>query len=162
MMRPGGFAPSVAWFALAAGVAALAGCASTPEASRERDAEAKRFVAQPGSATIYVYRNDFSVGSQESTDTVLYLDDRLIGATLPGTYFRIDARPGVYVLHGVGYDQGNLKLDARPEELQFVSLNVISGHSYFARARPEEARQALRACCSLLENWAPGQRPLLR
>ncbi len=87
----------------------LAGCASVPQASRERDAEAKRYLTHPHFATLYVYRNDAFAGTA-SEDAVLHVDGRIIGATLPGTYFRIDVRPGDRVLHGYGYDQGMLKI----------------------------------------------------
>lgn len=138
----------------------LAGCASTPQASRERDAETKHYLTHPNAATLYVYRNDYSSAVLE--ESVLFVDGRIIGATLPGAYFRIDARPGDRVLHGYGYDQGWLKVSARAGEITFVSLNVAGGISRFALIGPEAGKHELARCCALLENWAPGQRPLLR
>lgn len=137
----------------------FAGCASTPQASRERDAEAKQFVSHPATAAVYVYRNDWSALGE---DSVLYVDRRLLGATLPGTYFRIDAQPGKHVLHGLGYDAGQLEIDVRPGEIYFVLLKVLGGASRFARRDAETGRRELLDCCAMLENWAPGQRPLLR
>jgi hypothetical protein len=93
---------------------------------------------------------------------VLYVDGRLIGATLPGTFFRIDVMPGVRELHGYGYDAGNLRLRARPGEALFVALNVVDGTSRFVPISPAQARREIERCCVLLENWRPGQRPLLR
>ena len=137
----------------------LAGCASTPQASRERDAEAKQFVSHPATAAVYVYRNDWSTLDD---DSVLYVDRRLIGATLPGAYFRVDVQPGKHVLRGFGYDDGRLEIDVRPGEIHFVSLNVLSGTSHFTWRDMEIGRRQLLDCCAMLENWAPGQRPLLR
>ena len=137
----------------------LAGCASTPEATAERDADAKQFGSHPGSSTLYVYRPD-SEGLE--SDTVLWIDGRLIGATLPRTYFRINLDPGKHTLTGMGYDNGTLTIDTRPGELYFVSLYVVSGRSSFWQVPPEIGQKALHRCCALLENWAPGQRPLLR
>lgn len=142
-------------------VAALAGCASTPEASRERDAEAKQFEPRPGVAALYVFRNDFA-GSGSREDSVLYVGGRLIGATLPGTYFRIDVRPGMHELHGYGYDAGSLKVRARAGEAHFVALNVIDNTSRFDPVAPATGRREIERCCVLMENWVPGQRPLLR
>ncbi len=139
---------------------ALAGCASVPQASRERDAEAKQYLTHPNAATLYVYRNDPTGVLRE--ESVLYLDGRIIGATLPGGYFRIDTLPGDRVLHGYGYDQGWLKFSVRSEEITFVSLNVMGGISRFQRVSPEAGKRELARCCVLMENWAPGQRPLLR
>lgn len=147
------------FFALAA---ALAGCASTPQASPGRDAEARQFLTHPGSATLYVYRNDFQPDPDEPMDSSLYLGNRLIGAALPGTYFRIDVRPGTYVLRGFGYDQGTFKVDTLSGALYFISLNVIGGTSHFRLVSPEAGKRVIQVCCALLENWAPGQRPLLR
>ncbi|HET7158244.1 MAG TPA: DUF2846 domain-containing protein [Burkholderiales bacterium] len=137
----------------------LAACASTPQASRERDAAAKAFVTHPNAATIYVYRSPFNHLDANST---LYVDGRVIGSTLPGTYFRLDLVPGRHVLHGAGIDLGQFEIDARPGEIYFVSLAVIAGHSRFELIPDRIAREQIKACCALLENWSPGQRPLLR
>ncbi len=137
----------------------LSGCASTPEASRERDADAKQFTTHPGYSTLYVYRPDTA---SPDADTVLWIDGRLIGATLPKTYFRINLDPGKHTLSGMGYDNGTLTIETRPGELYFVSLYVASGESHFWRVPPEIGQKAIARCCGLLENWAPGQRPLLR
>lgn len=137
----------------------VAGCASTPQAASDSDAEAKQFVSHPNTSTLYVYRSDFG---SEDDQTVLYVDGRLIGATLPRTFFRVNLRPGNHLLNGVGADNGRLSLATRPGEIYFVSLAVLGGQSYFAVVDPETGRKTLAACCALLENWAPGQRPLLR
>jgi len=138
-----------------------AGCASTPQASAERDAEAKQFASSPGSSTLYVYRTDFGNADADS-DSVLWIDGRLIGATLPRAYFRVNVDPGPHTLNGAGHDVGKVVLETRPGEIYFVSLSVSAGHSVFRLESAESARNALIACCVLLENWAPGQRPLLR
>jgi hypothetical protein len=136
----------------------IAGCTSTPEASPQRDALAKEFLTHPNASTIYVYRSPFN---HYATDSVLYLDGRVIGTTLPGAYFRLDTTPGRHVLHGTGIDLGQLALDTRAGEIYFVSVDVIGGHSNFEVVADRTGRERVRACCALLENWAPGQRPFL-
>ena len=148
--------------ALAVSLLALAGCASTPEAIPERDAEAKRFMARPDAATIYVYRDDFASAEPGTDDTVLYVDGRLIGATLPRTFFRFDVRAGEHLLHGFAFDQGSLKVDTRSGELYFVSLQATGGTSRFTLVKPDAGKRDILRCCALMENWAPGQRPFLR
>lgn len=138
---------------------ALAGCASTPQATAGRDAEAKQFIARPESATLYIFRPDRSPGGE---DSVLYVDGRLIGSTLPATYFRIDLRPGTHLLRGYGHDNGSLKVETRPGEAAFVALAVMDGDSRFSRVDAETGKRDILRCCALMENWAPGQRPLLR
>lgn len=147
------------WLAIFASLLVIGGCASTPQASRERDAEAKEFRSHPATGALFVYRPD---ASSVEEDTVLYVGGRLIGATLPGTFFRVDVRPGKVLLHGIGPDAGHLEVDVRPGEIYFVSLRVLAGESRFALKDAAAGRRELLACCHLLENWAPGQRPLLR
>src|SRR5688572_6326275 len=110
-----------------------AGCASTPQASPQRDAEAKAFSTHPDSGTIYVYRSEHD---RLEDDTVLYIDGRIVGQTLPGAYFRVDTVPGRHVLHGIGVDTGKIIVNTRPGQLYFVELNVIEGQSHF-RLMPE-------------------------
>ena len=140
----------------------LAGCAAVPQATVERDAEAKQFISRPDAATIYVYRDDFAAMDQATDETVLYVDSRLIGATLPATFFRFDGRAGEHLLHGYAYDQGSLKIDTRLGEIYFVSLQSTGGTSRFTLVKPETGKRDILRCCALLENWAPGQRTLLR
>lgn len=138
----------------------IAGCASTPQASRERDAEAKQFTTHPNASTLYVYRDDF--GGPYTEDSVLFVNGRLVGSTLPKTFFRLNLRPGNQLLQGMASDNGRLVISTRPGEVYFVSLNVIGGQSHFFLVNPATGRKTLTACCELMENWAPGQRPLLR
>jgi len=141
---------------------ALAGCASTPLASAARDAEAKLFVSQPAVATIYIYRPATSPDIENEVDTTLWMDGRLIGTTLPRTFFLIHAAPGLHLFNGIGLDNGRLRLEVRPGEIYFVRLQVTAGQSRLEPVDPVQGRQELSACCVLLENWRPGQRPLLR
>lgn len=142
---------------LLATLAALTGCASTPQASAERDAEAKQFGSAPATAAVYIYRNDTS-----EEDSVLWIDNRLIGSTLRRTFFKVNLAPGRHVLTGLAADNGRMVLETRPGEVYFVSLTVISGRSYFRPVPSELGQKTVSACCTLLENWAPGQRPLIR
>ena len=138
----------------------LAACASTPQASRERDAGAKQFITYPATSGIYIYRPGFR--SADEDDSVLYVDGRLIGATLARSFFRVDVNPGVHRLNGMGPDQGSLRLETRPGQNYFVELTVIGGNSFFTVVEPQLAQRTIISCCAAMENWAPGQRPLLR
>lgn len=154
--------PSLAGHACAIAAAlVVAGCTSVPQASAERDADAKQFDTHPATAAIYVYRADFG-NYHGDADSVLWLDTRLIGSTLPRSFFRLDARPGRRVLHGDGHDSGKLAIDTKAGEIYFVSLSVLGGISHFEQVPPETAKREILRCCAMMENWAPGQRPLLR
>ena len=136
-----------------------AGCASTPQAPRDRDTEAKQFLTHPGAPAIYVYRNEFDSLDDE---VILYIGDRLVGQLLPGTYYRIDPQPGKHTLHGVASDQGRITLETRAGELYFVEHRFSAGQSHFRVVPDATGEKRVRECCVLYENWAPGQRPLLR
>lgn len=140
-------------------VLCVAACASSPQASREQDADAKQFGTHPNAATIYVYR---SALDRLEDQTTLYLDGRIVGETLPGTYFRLDAAPGRHVLQGIAADTGRFTVDTRIGELYFVELTVVEAQSHFRLVSDEVGRNRILRCCALLENWAPGQRPLLK
>jgi hypothetical protein len=144
-------------FALFAQSMGLAGCASTPQASAERDAEAKQFGSAPATAAVYVYRNDTA-----HEDSVLWIDGRVIGSTLRRTFFRVHLEPGRHLLSGMAADNGHLILETRPGAVYFVALTVVAGQSHFQRVPDASGRKTLVNCCTLMENWAPGQRPLLR
>jgi len=149
---------SIAVVALAA-----AACASTPQAPRSQDAEAKRFPADRRVAMVYVYRADLARDPvTDPIDSVLYADDRLIGSTVPGTYFVVRLPTGMHTLSGMANDQGRLEIDVLAGQIYFVSLSVASGQSWFRRVSVETGKREVRQCCVLLENWAPHQRPFLR
>jgi hypothetical protein len=66
------------------------------------------------------------------------------------------------VLHGNGIDLGDFELHTRPGEIYFVSLDVAGGHAQYRLVPTAVGQQTVRACCALLENWWPGQRPFIR
>ncbi len=139
------------------GAALLSACASRPLASVEQDEQAKAFRPHAEAATIYVYRSRLN---DVDHNTILYMNGRLIGRTMPGGFFRIDTLPGLHVLHGTGIDLGEFRVDARAGRVYFVSLQVLAGHSKFAVVPEDVAQERLRACCALLDNWASTHGPL--
>jgi len=103
-----------------------------------------------------------TIGGESSNDSVLHVGERLIGQTLPRTFFMFDVPAGEHMLRGVARDMGRLTLHTRDGELYFVSLQVVGGMSIFRRVEPETGKRDILRCCSLMENWEPGQRPFLR
>ena len=139
--------------------AMLAGCAATPEATPDRDAAAKHFEPASRAAVIYLYRAD-SPGSRGVT--TVWVDGRLVGQSLPATYFRVIARPGRNYIHATGGDAGRLEIQTRPDAVHFVAMYVTgqdegSSSTVFRSVDPAAAQAAIQRCCSLLETWAPGQ-----
>jgi hypothetical protein len=143
---------------IALACALLGGCAATPEASRQDDAEAKRFDSAPGAAIVYLYRADAPGGR---ANTTLWLDGRLIGESLPYTYFRASVRPGKNLLSAFAGDPGRLEFETRGGEVYFVAISVRGddggGISDFRLVSPDVGRAQIVRCCTLLDAWKPGQ-----
>lgn len=137
----------------------LAGCGSTPLASSSSDADAKRFEPAMNSALIYIYRPTGYGGHGVST---MWVDGRLIGESLPETFFRVPVRPGRSRITGSGADQGRLEIETRPDGVYFVEAQVAGetqseANTIYRRVSPEAGKAAVAACCRLLETWRPGQ-----
>jgi hypothetical protein len=143
---------------LSAACVLLGGCAATPEASPADDARAKEFEPAPSTAIIYLYRTDMP---GNSTNTVLYLDGRLVGEILPRTYFRVSVRPGINLLTAYASDNGRLELKTQSGAVYFVSISAhgddAAVYSNFSSVPPETGRAQITSCCTLLEPWKPGQ-----
>lgn len=143
-------------------LAFLGGCASTPEAPLQDDAAAKRFESAPRAAIVYLYRADASGSAGIST---IWVDDRLVGQTLPATYFRFAVRPGHNRIAAFAGDQGRLEIDTREGGVYFVAMHVggegeSSPNTVFRVVSPDAGKAAILRCCTLLETWRPGQRRL--
>lgn len=140
-------------------LAVVAGCASTPDATPVVDADAKRFESAMNAAIVYLFRPIGTGGSGVST---IWIDGRLIGETLPRTYFRVAVRAGPKRIAAFGHDAGRLDIDTKAEGVYFVEMRV-SGESQsdsntiFRLVAPEIGKTAILGCCSMLEAWRPGQ-----
>ena len=109
----------------------LAGCAPLPPTPE--DVQAKRFEAVPGQSVIYLVR-PFPDASHEGA--TLWLDERVMGSTFPGTYFRWVVPPGRHRIAGYAGDSGSIVLDTGPGRVYFVYHSFgrplgFSGVSYF-------------------------------
>ena len=136
-----------------------AACAATPEGTPESDADAKRFESEPRAAVVYLYRND---GSQAIT--TMQVNQRLLGQSLPASYFRLRTNAGLNRFTIIGPDTGTFDLIAQFGEVYFVAMDVTGagGHSSptstrFRLVEPEIGKAAITRCCSLVQSWRPGQ-----
>jgi len=148
--------------ALVALLALLGGCAATPEAPIQDDAAAKRFESAPRAAIVYLYRAD----NPSSATSTLWVDDRIVGQSLPATYFRVAVRPGRNRITAFGPDQGRLEIETREGGVYFVAMHVdgdgeSSPNTLFRIASPAVGKAEILRCCTMLETWSPGQWRLL-
>jgi hypothetical protein len=97
----------------------LGGCAPLPPSPQ--DIEAKRFEPVPGKAVIYVVREYPDISREVAT---LMLDDRMMGSTYPGTYFRWVVEPGHHEIRGYAGDAGKIALDVGPDRIYFIQQSV--------------------------------------
>ena len=98
---------------------ALAGCAPLPPSPQ--DIEAKRFEQVPGKAVIYLYREYPDITYDVAT---VMLDDRMMGSTYPGTYFRWVVEPGRHQIRGCAGDNGQIVVDVTPDRMYFIRQSV--------------------------------------
>ena len=133
------------------------GCATTPEASRASDADAKRFDPVPRAAIVYLYRADIRGGV-----ATVWVDNRLVGQAVSRAYFRVPVRPGRNIITVAGHDTGRIEINTREEGVYFVEMQVLgeseSDSTTIFRSVPAQAGQeTIARCCTLLETWRPGQ-----
>lgn len=150
---------AVQGIALLAGfVLVLAGCASTPMASPETEADAKQFNPAINAAIVYIYR---PIGSGPGISTI-WLDGRLVGESLPETFYRVAARAGRNRITTSGNDSGRLEFETRSGGVYFVEARVTGdtqseANSSFRLIDPEVAKALVERCCRMLDTWRPGQ-----
>jgi hypothetical protein len=99
----------------------LAGCQQLP--LTPQDIEARKFEAVPGAAVIYVVRDYPDFTELQST---IYLGDKLILKTYPGTYYRWEVPPGKHLIRGAAFDTGAIRLETMPGGIYFVQQRVTA------------------------------------
>jgi hypothetical protein len=129
-------------------LAFFGGCASTSEAPPAADSEAKRFESASRVAIIYLYRGDTPGSSATPT---IWVDDRIVGQTLPATYFRIAVRPGRNRIAAFAPDQGRLEIETRESGVFFVAMQVggdveTPGNTIFRSVPPDVGKAAIMRC----------------
>jgi PBP1b-binding outer membrane lipoprotein LpoB len=92
------------------------GCVSVPMASMEKDKAAKTFAVKPGTANIYVYRNE-TMGAAIKMPVVL--NGKIVGDTAAKTYLLLQVPPG------------NHTLISKTENDSTLSVNAAAGRNYF-------------------------------
>lgn len=99
----------------------LAGCQQLP--LTPQDIQARKFESVPGMAVIYVVRDypDFT-----ELQSMIYLGDKLILKTYPGTYYRWEVPPGEHRVRGAAFDTGAIKLETVPGRIYFVQQRVTA------------------------------------
>jgi hypothetical protein len=122
----------------------FAGCAQLPPSPQE--IEAKRFESAPGKAVIYLVRDDPDFSD---VGAAVMLDDRLMGTTYPGTFFRWVVEPGPHQIRGFAGDAGSYSLATGPDSIYFVQQRVArflptpSAQSYFQLVPDPHGRAAV-------------------
>jgi hypothetical protein len=103
-------------------IALLAGCAGLDTSAQSR--QALRIESTPGMAVIYLVRPKPDLSYVPSTVT---LDDRLVGTTYAGTYYRLEVPAGRHRLSGYGGDNNGLTLDVQAGQIYYVYQTVAGG-----------------------------------
>jgi uncharacterized protein DUF2846 len=121
----------------------LAGCI-TPLPPTPQDLEAKKFEPAAGQSVIYLFRQP-AINREAAT---LWLDDRVMGSTYSGTYFRWVVPPGRHRIAGYAGDAGSIMIDTAPGRIYFVEQIysngfMLSRQSYFRLVDENYGRAAV-------------------
>lgn len=101
-----------------------------------------------GMAVIYLVR---SVRDWSTNASVVFIDDRWLGTTGAGIYYRMEVPPGRHRLSGYAFDQGNITIDAKAGGVYFVEQHVqgmynraqVMHSSEFMTITDERAREVI-------------------
>lgn len=104
--------------------ASLSGCSLVPLAEASRDAELKTFPVAPGTAGLYIYRND-AVGALVRVD--VKLNGAPLGRTATQTYLYRELAPGKHKIESVSENDETLEVDAKAGTLVFVRQDLTLG-----------------------------------
>lgn len=133
--------------AAALSFAVLAGCASVPMASSEKDQALKAFPAPPQEqAGIYIFRDSTFGGALKKT---VKIDDEVIGETAPNTYFYRLVAPGPHVLATESeFGDNLLQVDAEAGRNHYVrqsiKFGVFVGGAKLTEVSESEGQKAIR------------------
>jgi hypothetical protein len=98
----------------------LASCAQLPPTPQ--DMQAKRF-EQPlsGKSVIYLVRDnpDFN-----DAPTTLWIGDKNMITTYPGTYYRWEVVPGMHRIAGFAGDSGSITVRVEPDRIYYIQQRV--------------------------------------
>src|SRR5688572_4208762 len=107
------------WTGFLAVLALLTGCA--PLAPAARDTAAVQIQGTPGVAVIYLVRTSPDVSYLAAP---VVLDERVIGPTYAGTYYRLEVPAGRHRLSGYAQDSGALTVDVQADRVYFIQHTV--------------------------------------
>lgn len=102
----------------------LAGCASAPLGSPQQDAMLKTFAVAPGSAGIFIYRNEVA---GVATRMNVYLDGVPLGQTAAKTYLYREVAPGRHTVTSRAENTDTLDVHVEAGSLAFVWQQVKWG-----------------------------------
>lgn len=104
----------------------LAGCASVPMADHAADTAAKKFKPSPGTAGLYIYRNEYRGGAVKM---LVVVDGRSLGKTVPMSYLYTEVPPGRHIITADGGNTDQIKIEAIAGESIYVHQAIKSGFS---------------------------------
>jgi hypothetical protein len=120
-----------------AAVVLASGCASVQMASPEADKAAKSYTVKPGTANIYVYRNE-QFGA--AIKMPVALDGRLVGDTAAKTYLLLQVAPGAHTIV------------SKTENDPSITVNAVAGRNYFVWQEVKMGMMSARSALHLVDD----------
>lgn len=125
-------------------------CTTAPIPDQAAEADAKRFEARPGVATLYVVRRRWADSDYQ---VLVDIDGRHPVATIPASFFRVRLTPGTHTLTLNWKDQTDtITLSARAGEVVFFDVEGAAwiGATTYRWQKDDEAGARQRATRSTL------------
>lgn len=125
------------------------GCASVPMAPTADDQLRKQFSAPAeGKSGLYIFRD--SVFGAALTKMV-YIDDQVIGATAPNTYFYKEISSGQHKLSTQSeFGMNDITINANPGTnyfvRQYIKMGVFVGGANLEQVSEEDGKKAVLEC----------------
>jgi hypothetical protein len=105
------------WTGVFAVLLSLAACAPMPVA----DSRNVRIESTPGMSVIYLVRSERDMSF---VGMPVFIDERLVGPTYAGSYYRIELPAGRHRFSGYAHDAGTVTLDTQANGVYFVEHRV--------------------------------------
>jgi hypothetical protein len=135
------------WIGILAALALLTACAAADVRQ-----EPVRVEGTPGVAVIYLVRTSPDVSYLAAP---VVLDERLVGPTYAGTYYRLEVPAGRHRFSGYAQDSGALTLEVQADRIYFVQHTVVgswretSPYSFFKLIDEARGRAAMAGASRL-------------
>jgi len=131
-----------------------AGCASVQPASVLEDSDAKKFIATPDKATLYIYRRPALMWARGQTSPIT-VDGVTVAALRPGHFIVLKVVPGKHAITSATMD--TLRVDTEDRKNYFIRETQTITGAWIIQVNEADGEKEVRQC-QLLVSLADSSR----